>query len=104
VELGSGSSIKTRLLLDELDRPAGYAPVDISAAHLEKAARSIATDYPELEVLPVAADFTRGFAVPQTERPAARCVVYFPGSTIGNFTGPQALALLSAVASFVGQR
>ena len=104
VELGSGSSVKTRLLLDELEAPAGYAPVDISAAHLEQAARSIAADYPELEVLPVAADFTRGFAVPRTQRPAARGVVYFPGSTIGNFTGPQALALLSSVAGFVAKR
>src|SRR5690606_11942910 len=83
VELGSGSSVKTRLLLDALDRPAGYAPVDISAAHLEHAARAIADEYPKLEVLPVAADFTRGFTVPSTRRPAARCVVYFPGSTIG---------------------
>ena len=102
VELGSGSSVKTRLLLDALERPAGYAPVDISAAHLEQAARAIASEYPELEVLPVAADFTRGFTVPRTRRLAARCVVYFPGSTIGNFTRPQALALLRAVARFVG--
>jgi dimethylhistidine N-methyltransferase len=102
VELGSGSSVKTRLLLDELERPAGYAPVDISAAHLERAAASIAADYPELEVLPIAADFTRGFRIAQTRRPAARCVVYFPGSTIGNFTRPQALALLEATAAFVG--
>lgn len=102
VELGSGSSVKTRLLLDQLERPAGYAPVDISAAHLEQAARSIAADYPALEVLPVAADFTRGFTVPRTQQPAARCVVYFPGSTIGNFTRPRALALLSAVAHLVG--
>ncbi|MFO7565825.1 MAG: L-histidine N(alpha)-methyltransferase [Enhygromyxa sp.] len=101
VELGSGSSVKTRLLLDELERPAGYAPVDISAAHLEQAAQAIAADYPKLEVLPVAADFTRGFSVPPTRRPAARCVVYFPGSTIGNFTRPKALALLDAVARLV---
>ncbi|HVH99374.1 MAG TPA: L-histidine N(alpha)-methyltransferase, partial [Enhygromyxa sp.] len=102
VELGSGSSVKTRLLLDALERPAGYAPVDISAAHLQHAARAIAADYPSLEVLPVAADFTRGFTVPKTKRPAARCVVYFPGSTIGNFTRAQALALLRAVARMVG--
>ncbi len=101
VELGSGSSVKTRLLLDELDRPAGYAPVDISADHLAQAAAAIAQDYPELEVLPVAADFTRGFAVPEPRRSAARCVVYFPGSTIGNFTEPRALALLQAVAELV---
>jgi dimethylhistidine N-methyltransferase len=105
VELGSGSSVKTRLLLDQLERPAGYVPVDISAEHLERAASSIAADYPALEVMPVAADFTRGFEIPrshQTRNGAARCIVYFPGSTIGNFTRERALALLGAIARFVG--
>lgn len=101
VELGSGSSIKTRLLLDRLDRPAGYVPVDISADHLEQAAASIARDYPELEVLPVAADFTRGFTVPRPRRTPKRCVVYFPGSTVGNFPAPRARDLLAAVARCV---
>jgi len=104
VELGSGSSVKTRMLLDELEQPAGYIPVDISARHLAAAADAIASDYPELEVLPVAADFTRGFAIPRPSRGAARCVVYFPGSTIGNLTVDRALTLLGAIASFVGAR
>jgi dimethylhistidine N-methyltransferase len=104
VELGSGSSVKTRLLLDQLDRPAGYIPVDISAGHLQAAASSIAADYPELEVTPVAADFTRGFEIPALGRPVKRCVVYFPGSTIGNFTHAQALELLAAIGRFVGAR
>jgi dimethylhistidine N-methyltransferase len=104
VELGSGSSIKTRLLLDALARPAAYAPVDISAEHLGHAAAAIARDYPGLEVQPIAADFTRGFAVPAPARAPARTVVYFPGSTIGNFTEAQALALLQAVAACVGER
>ena len=102
VELGSGSSVKTRLLLDALDRPASYAPVDISAEHLDQAAAAIARDYPGLEVQPIAADFTRGFALPEPTRAATRTVVYFPGSTIGNFTEAQALALLEAVAECVG--
>lgn len=102
VELGSGSSVKTRLLLDELERPAGYVPVDISAEHLQQAANSIAADYPGLEVMPVAADFTRGFEIPRPRAGAARCVVYFPGSTIGNFTRARAVELLRAIAGFVG--
>lgn len=101
IELGSGSSNKTRLLLDALDRPAGYAPIDISGEHLDGAARRLASEYPQLEVLPIAADFTKGLTVPETRRPAARCVVYFPGSTIGNFTRPQALELLRNVAACV---
>jgi dimethylhistidine N-methyltransferase len=101
VELGSGSSVKTRLLLDALERPAGYVPVDISAAHLRAAANSIATDYPKLEVVPVAADFTRGFELPCLRMTASRCVFYFPGSTIGNFTNVRAQALLGVIADCV---
>lgn len=103
VELGSGSSVKTRLLLDALERPAGYVPVDISATHLRAAARSIASDYPKLEVVPVAADFTRGFELPPLRAAASRCVFYFPGSTIGNFTITRARALLAAIAECVRQ-
>lgn len=102
IELGSGSSIKTRLLLDELEEPAAYVPVDISAEHLEAAAAHIAADYPELEVTPVAADFTRGFELPTPAAPVARRVVYFPGSTIGNFDAEEAHDLLAAVARLVG--
>jgi dimethylhistidine N-methyltransferase len=102
VELGSGSSVKTRLLLDALERPAGYVPVDISTTHLLAAARSIATEYPHIEVMPIAADFTRGFELPHLLASAARCVFYFPGSTIGNFTNTRALALLRAIADCVG--
>jgi dimethylhistidine N-methyltransferase len=101
VELGSGSSVKTRLLLDALERPVGYVPVDISAAHLKSAAKSLAADYPHIEVMPVAADFTHGFLVPRPSVPASRCVFYFPGSTIGNFTAPRARALLEAIADCV---
>ena len=104
VELGSGSSSKTRMLLDQLESPAGYIPVDISAEHLAGAAASIERDYPGLEVMPVAADFTHGFSIPSPSRGAARCVVYFPGSTIGNLTTDQALTLLKATADFVGAR
>jgi dimethylhistidine N-methyltransferase len=103
VELGSGSSVKTRLLLDALERPTAYVPVDISATHLRAAARSIAADYPWLEVAPVPADFTCGFELPRLRTTASRCVFYFPGSTIGNFTNARALALLTAIAECVGQ-
>lgn len=100
VELGAGSLTKVRLLLDRLDRPAGFVPVDVSGDHLRAAAAALADDYPDLEVLPVVADFTRPFAPP--ELPAARRVVFFPGSTIGNFDPPAADALLRRVARLVG--
>ncbi len=100
VELGAGSLTKVRLLLDQLDRPAGYVPVDVSGDHLRSAAAALADDYPELGVTPVVADFTRAFALPDV--PAARRVVFFPGSTIGNFDPSEADALLRRVARLVG--
>jgi L-histidine N-alpha-methyltransferase len=102
VELGSGSSLKTRLLLDRLPTLAAYVPVDISRSHLLNAAHGIAAAYPGLEVLPVCADFTQPFALPKPHRPARRVVVFFPGSTIGNFDPPQALSLLRVMRGIAG--
>ncbi len=100
VELGAGSLHKVRLLIDRLDRPAGYVPVDLSGDHLRGAAKALASDYPDLAVYPVVADFTRCFEAPPV--PAARRVVYFPGSTIGNFDPSEADELLGRVARLVG--
>jgi dimethylhistidine N-methyltransferase len=100
VELGAGSLTKVRLLLDRLDRPAGYLPVDVSGDHLRTAAVALADDYPDLEVAPLVADFTQPFRLPPVA--AARRVVYFPGSTIGNFDPPEADDLLRRVAQLVG--
>lgn len=97
VEYGSGSSVKTRLLLDRLAAPAGYAPVDVSREHLFAAARRIAADYPRITVRPICADFTRPFALPAGI--AGQRVIYFPGSTIGNFTPDEAGALLRRIAA-----
>lgn len=104
VELGSGSSVKTRLLLDALDRPAGYVPVDISAEHLLASASTLALEHPGLEILPVPADFTAGFEIPRPRGDVRRLVVYFPGSTIGNFTSEQASELLGAIAEVLQPR
>lgn len=100
VELGAGSLTKVRFLLDRLVNPSGYVPVDVSGDHLRAAARALAAEYPALAVRPVVADFTTPFALPQL--PARRRVVYFPGSTIGNFEPAEADALLRRVARLVG--
>ena len=97
VELGSGASTKTRLLLDQLPELAAYVPVDISRTHLLAAARRISAAYRNLEVLPACADFTQPFALPRPRRTPARIVVFFPGSTIGNFDGPAAIDLMKAM-------
>jgi hypothetical protein len=90
IEFGSGSSLKTRILLEHLASPAAYIPVDISRDHLVATADSLAQDFPDLEVLPVAADFTHPFPLPSPRIPPDRHLVYFPGSTIGNFAPPAA--------------
>lgn len=102
IELGSGTSIKTRLLLDQLDRPLVYVPVDIAREHLLDAAGDMARDYPALQVSPVCADFTQPFALPSQALSAQRRVVYFPGSTLGNFTHEGAQELLTAMRRMIG--
>lgn len=102
IEYGSGSSTKTRLLLDRLQEPTAYVPVDISKEHLASAAERLAAEYPDVEVLPVCTDFTKPFALPALNRAAARNVVYFPGSTIGNFNMDDALNLLKVMRSEAG--
>ena len=97
VELGSGSSNKTRALLDHLDRPAGYVPVDISRTCLEQAAANLAADFPDLEVLPVCGDYMEPFALPATRRSPIRRVIYFPGSTIGNLDPEEARDFLGSL-------
>ena len=102
IELGSGSSVKTRLLLNHLADPVAYVPVDISREHLHKSSRKLAAAYAHLEVIPVCADFTGSFSVPQPKRKPARSVVYLPGSTIGNFETEAAIALMGRIARLCG--
>ncbi len=97
IEFGSGSSIKVRIILDAAPGLASYVPVDISHDHLMEAAASIAKDYPNLQVLPVTADFTQPFSFPESVR-AGRKIGFFPGSTIGNFTTKEAESFLSNAA------
>ncbi|MGH8325769.1 MAG: L-histidine N(alpha)-methyltransferase, partial [Steroidobacteraceae bacterium] len=104
LEPGSGSSRKTRLLLDALPDLAAYVPVDISRTHLLEAARALQAAYPRLEVLPVCADFTQGFTVPPTRQPPSRVVVFFPGSTLGNFDAAEAVRLLALMRRAAGAR
>jgi dimethylhistidine N-methyltransferase len=101
IELGSGSSLKTRLLIDALPDVAQYIPVDISGAHLHDAAARLARDYPDLRIMPLCTDFTRGIRLPRSLGSHKR-VVYFPGSTIGNFVPQEARQLLARIARLVG--
>lgn len=102
IEYGSGSGMKTEILLANLERPAAYVPIEISRDHLERSARHLARHFPALEVLPVCADYTAEYEIPLPTRPAARRAVYFPGSTIGNFDRPLALPFLRNIARVCG--
>ena len=102
IEFGSGSSLKTRILLDHLRQPAAYVPVDISGDHLMESAAALAREYPDVEVLPVNADFTETFELPDPAIAPRRNLVYFPGSTIGNFESPEALSLLEVMTGIAG--
>jgi dimethylhistidine N-methyltransferase len=97
VEFGAGAGRKVRLLLDALERPCGYLPIDISGDYLQGVADKLDADYPDLHVRPIVADYTKPFALP-AKSSGARRVGFFPGSTIGNFPRAEAIAFLRMAA------
>ena len=103
VEYGSGSSTKTRLLLDHLEDPVSYVPIDISRSHLQQSADALSAAYPHIEVLPVCADFTHKVTLPSSSRTPSHAAVYFPGSTIGNFHQAAAKEMLARIAALCGK-
>lgn len=103
IELGSGSSVKTRILLDHLHSPAAYVPVDISGDYANRIAARLSADYEDLIVLPKCADFTKPWELPARINEKSRKVVYFPGSTIGNFQPGEVISLLEHLGRLLGK-
>jgi dimethylhistidine N-methyltransferase len=101
VEFGSGASAKTRLILDAAPQLFGYVPLDISEQALAEAAARIEAAYPNLQVEPVAGDFTRPLRLPALAAGRPR-IGFFPGSTIGNFTPEEARLFLRSVKALLG--
>ena len=101
VELGSGASKKVRLLLEAL-RPNGYVGVDISKEFLLSSTQTLARDYPWLEVHAACVDFSAGLDIPQCDLSAHK-MVFYPGSSIGNFAPDDAVRLLGDIAQLVGE-
>jgi L-histidine Nalpha-methyltransferase len=99
IEFGAGSSVKVRRLLDGLCEPAAYVPVDISPEFLFDQVESLRGDYPGVYMQPVFADFTRRFDLPVLPVATRRNLVFFPGSTIGNFSRRRALEVLEVMAA-----
>ena len=102
VEYGSGDCKKVRPLLEHLHDPVAYVPIDISREQLLRVAKELNSAYPSLEVLPVCADYTSGFELPNPKRLCKRTVVYFPGSTISNFDPVPAKHFLEHIAEVCG--
>lgn len=103
VEYGSGSGLKTERLLSGLEEPLAYTPVEISPAALEGCVARLRPRFPELAMLPLCADFTRPLRLPRPPHTPRRTLVFFPGSTLGNFVEAQALELLRAMAATIGE-
>jgi L-histidine Nalpha-methyltransferase len=101
IEYGSGAGVKIRILLDALEDPVAYVPIDISGEQLERVAGELRTDYPRLAVHPVRADFTAPLVLPAAT-PRVRRIAFFPGSTIGNFHPAEAVAFLRRVRMTIG--
>lgn len=104
MEYGSGSNEKSSILLDNLPRLAGYVPIDISRQCLESHVRRVKAAYPHLDVFPVCADYTGPFSIPRPRRRVRKRVVFFPGSTIGNFHPPDAVKFLRRIGQECGSR
>lgn len=102
IEPGSGASIKTRRLLRALDRPASYVGIDVAAEALAYAEKMLRAEFRDLDVHTIAADFTRPFRLPMPRRPIGKTLVFFPGSTIGNFEPYAAVDFLGGLARTAG--
>lgn len=102
VEYGSGSGRKTRMLLRHLREPVSYVPVEISPEPLQHSVQRLAQEFPQLPLQPLCADFSKPLRLPIPPRAPHRTVLYFPGSTIGNFEAHDAVALLRKMRGEMG--
>ena len=102
IEPGAGAGCKTRRLLCALARPAAYVGIDVSPDSLEQTRQTLARELPDLDVQMIAADFTRPFSPPPPRRAIGKTLVFFPGSTIGNFEPFDAIVFLASLARLAG--
>jgi dimethylhistidine N-methyltransferase len=102
IELGSGNSRKTQILLDRLAGPAAYLPIDLAREQLLRSASAVAISHPRLEVHPLVADYTQDFSLPEISSGSARRVGFFPGSTVGNFLPEQVVSFLRRLRDLLG--
>jgi dimethylhistidine N-methyltransferase len=103
LEFGSGAGVKIRTLINALDRPRSYSPIDISEEILVSSSKTLQQQYPELEIHPVVADYLSHIELPSMFADATehRKLVFFPGSTISNFDMPEAMHFLKHIRSLL---
>jgi L-histidine N-alpha-methyltransferase len=99
IGLGTGAGTKTQILIAALKNPAVYIPVDISKKQLRQSTALFQKIFPDLEILPVCADYLQPVVLPSPRHKPARNIVYFPGSTIGNFEPDEAVDFLRRIAN-----
>lgn len=102
IEPGSGSSSKTKILLGNMENICCYIPMDISGEYLNKVAEQLRLEFPNISILPLAVDYTKPFELPESS-PNARKVVFYPGSTIGNFKREKVEQFLKVIHDIVGK-
>ena len=102
IEPGSGDGRKTRRLLRALESPSSYVPIDIAREQLQRMAERLRGELAGIEVEPVTADYTEPFELPVPQHAFRRTLVFFPGSTIGNFEPGQARRFLAQLAQLAG--
>lgn len=103
IEPGSGSGLKVRNLLRSLETPKGYIPLEISTEILERMSKEIGEEFPDLEVIPVNEDFTQDLELDMLRKfDQNKRIIFFPGSTIGNFVLTDAIKLLKKFSSWIG--
>lgn len=103
IEPGSGSGNKIKILLDNLKSPAAYVPIDISESYVRESANTLSKNYPSIRILPIIADYTSEFKLPDFKFDMEKLVVYYPGSTIGNFRPDEARDFLAKIANMCGK-
>ncbi len=102
LEPGSGAGEKVQILLNALDNPHCFIPIDISASAVESSADSLRQLYPDLKIVPIVADFTQSIQLPdEFGGSGEKKLIFFPGSTISNFNRPEAVEFLTTLRSLL---
>jgi len=103
IELGCGNSTKIHLLLDRLQNPVAYVPIDISENTMKNFVDNLKNNYPKLKIIPLCVDYTKEFEIPDLNIKDSKKIVYYPGSNIGNFNKQETYNILKIIHNLCGK-